>query len=278
MAIDPATYPRVTQFVFSDSAVDPLAALRRLNQGDAVFVSSVMAEKYGYTPGDPLWMKTNQGWKEFEVAAVVVDFYNQGMVLTGNRHDLRRYFRSNEISTLLINTQENTEVTDVMADIDAFYGQRYNLSLVSNADLREDIFTLLDQAFSMFDVMAVLAVAIASLGIVNTLTMNIMERRREIGMLRAIGMTRGQVVRMVLAEAGLMGLVGGGIGLGFGVLLSRIFLSGMTAMSGYKLDFIVPLGGVITSLIVALVVTQLAALYPAQKAAKTDILSAIQYE
>ena len=278
MAIDPATYPRVTQFVFSDSAVDPLAALSRLNQGDAVFVSSVMAEKYGYAPGDALWIKTNQGWKDFEVAAVVVDFYNQGMVLTGSRHDLRRYFRSNEISTLLINIQDDADISVVMDNIDKQFGQRYNLSLVSNTNLREDISTLLDQAFSMFDVMAVLAVAIASLGIVNTLTMNILERRREIGMLRAIGMTRGQVVRMVLAEAGLMGLVGGGIGLGFGILLSRIFLSGMTAMSGYKLDFIVPLGGVITSLIVALVVTQVAALYPAQKAAKTDILAAIQYE
>ena len=278
MAIDPATYPRVTQFVFSDSAVDPLAALSRLNQGDAVFVSSVMAEKYGYAPGDALWIKTNQGWKDFEVAAVVVDFYNQGMVLTGSRHDLRRYFRSNEISTLLINIQDDADISVVMENIDKQFGQRYNLSLVSNTNLREDISTLLDQAFSMFDVMAVLAVAIASLGIVNTLTMNILERRREIGMLRAIGMTRGQVVRMVLAEAGLMGLVGGGIGLGFGILLSRIFLSGMTAMSGYKLDFIVPLGGVITSLIVALVVTQVAALYPAQKAAKTDILAAIQYE
>ena len=278
MAIDPATYPRVTQFVFSDAAVDPLAALSRLNQGDAVFVSSVMAEKYGYAPGDALWIKTNQGWKDFEVAAVVVDFYNQGMVLTGSRHDLRRYFRSNEISTLLINIQDDADISVVMDNIDKQFGQRYNLSLVSNTNLREDISTLLDQAFSMFDVMAVLAVAIASLGIVNTLTMNILERRREIGMLRAIGMTRGQVVRMVLAEAGLMGLVGGGIGLGFGILLSRIFLSGMTAMSGYKLDFIVPLGGVITSLIVALVVTQVAALYPAQKAAKTDILAAIQYE
>jgi putative ABC transport system permease protein len=268
----------VTRFVFSESSIDRIGALSELNEGGAVFVSSVMAEKYGYTAGDSLWIKTNQGWKDFTIAAVVVDFYNQGMVITGNRHDLRRYFRSNDISTLLINVQDDADVSEVMRSIEALYGQRYSLSLVSNADLREEIFTLLDQAFSMFDVMAVLAVAIASLGIINTLTMNIMERRREIGMLRAIGMTQGQVIRMVLAEAGLMGLIGGTIGLVFGVLLARIFLTGMTAMSGYKIEFLVPLGGVITSLIVALLVTQLAALYPARRAAKTSILEAIQYE
>jgi putative ABC transport system permease protein len=130
----------------------------------------------------------------------------------------------------------------------------------------------------MFDVMGVLAVIIASLGIINTLTMNIMERTQEIGMLRAIGMTRAQVIKMVLSEAGLMGVIGGLIGLVFGVLLSRIFLAGMTAMSGYKLDFIVPVGGVVIGLIISLGISQLAAFQPARKAAKTNVLEAIRYE
>jgi putative ABC transport system permease protein len=108
--------------------------------------------------------------------------------------------------------------------------------------------------------------------------MNIMERTQEIGMLRAIGMTRSQVIRMVLAEAGLMGVIGGLIGLIFGILLSKIFLTGMTAMSGYKLDFIVPVEGIITSLIVALVISQIAAIQPARKAARTNVLEAIHYE
>ena len=74
----------------------------------------------------------------------------------------------------------------------------------------------MDQAFSMFDVMALIAVAVGSLGVINTLTMSVIERTQEIGMLRAVGMTRGQVVRMVLAEAGLMGLFGGILGSGDG--------------------------------------------------------------
>lgn len=278
MAVDPATYSRVTNFVFSDSNLDENMALAKLNDGGAIFISSVLAEKFDFQVGDRLWIRTNQGFHDFEVAGVVVDFYNQGLVVTGNQHDLRRYFRSNEISTILVKVNPDFVISDVMGKIDQLFGKRYNLSLESNIAIRESIFVLMDQAFSMFDVMGVLAVLISSLGIVNTLTMNVMERIQEIGMLRAIGMTRGQVIKMVLSEAGLMGVIGGILGLSFGVLLSKIFLTGMTAMSGYKLDLVIPLGGIITSLVVALVVSQVAAIQPARKAARTNVLEAIHYE
>ncbi len=278
MAVDPSTYSRVTNFVFADSDNDEFTLLTELNSGSSIFISSVMAEKYNLERGDQLLIKTRGGFVPFNISAVVVDFYNQGLVVTGNRQDLRRYFRSNQVSTILIKAEDENEISELMTRIDQNYGKRYSLSLESNQVIREDIFTLLDQAFMMFDVMGVLAVIIASLGIINTLTMNIMERTQEIGMLRAIGMTRSQVVMMVLSEAGLIGLIGGLIGVVFGVLLSRIFLTGMTAMSGYKLDFIVPIGGVLMGLVIALGISQLAAFQPARKAAKTNVLEAIRYE
>jgi len=278
MAVDPSTYSRVTNFVFAESDNDEFTFLTELNSGGSIFISSVMAEKYNLGRGDELFIKTRGGFVPFNISAVVVDFYNQGLVVTGNRQDLRRYFRSNQVSTILIKAEDENEISELMTRIDQNYGKRYSLSLESNQVIREDIFTLLDQAFMMFDVMGVLAVIIASLGIINTLTMNIMERTQEIGMLRAIGMTRSQVVMMVLSEAGLIGLIGGLIGVVFGVLLSRIFLTGMTAMSGYKLDFIVPIGGVLMGLVIALGISQLAAFQPARKAAKTNVLEAIRYE
>ena len=278
MGIDPSTYQQVTNFVFSNSDIDVQSVLSKLNQGGLVLVSSVMAEKYSLNPGDDLWIYTSSGYKSFEIAEVIVDFYNQGLVVTGNWHDLKRYFRTNEISTILVKTMDGYDVSDVISNIDYIYGDRYQLTMESNASIRTRISNLMTRAFSMFDVMAVLAVLIASLGIVNTLMMNILERMQEIGMLRAIGMTRYQVIKMVLAEAGIMGLFGGLIGLGFGILLSRIFLTGMAVMSGYKLDFIVPINGIISALIVSLIVSQLAAIQPAIRAARLDILEAIQFE
>jgi len=278
MAVDPAAYSRVTRFVFSDNRTDPAAALSTLAAGDALFISSVLAEKYQWQVGDAVALRTQGGVRTFTVAAVVVDFFNQGLVVTGNWNDLRRYFHSNEASTILVSVRDPQSVAAVQARIDDLYGKRYRLSMDSNASIRARVFNLMDQAFSMFDVLALLSVLVASLGVVNTLTMNVIERTREIGMLRATGMTRRQVILMVMAEAGLMGMIGGLLGLVFGVLLSRIFLTGMTAMSGYRLDFVMPASGILSALVVALVISQLAAFPPARQAARTNVLEAIQYE
>jgi putative ABC transport system permease protein len=108
--------------------------------------------------------------------------------------------------------------------------------------------------------------------------MNVAERIQEIGMLRSIGLTQGQTLVMVLAESLLMGLIGGVLGLAFGVLLTRIFLWSMTAMSGYKINFVMPVMAVAAGLVIALLVSQLAAIFPARRAARTRILDAIHYE
>lgn len=278
MAIDPVLHSQVTSFVFSESEADPEAAVARLAAGNSVFISSVLAEKNGLGVGDEIVLKTRGGWRPFVVAAVVVDFYNQGQVVQGTWGDLRRYFGADDISAYLVRLAPGYLAPAVRQQIEDTYGERDRLIIESNAELKERIFRLMDQAFSLFDVLAVIALLVASLGIFNTLTMNILERTREIGMLRAIGMGGRQVLSMILAEAGLMGLIGGALGLALGLVLSRIFFISMNAMSGYDLAFILPVGGLAFGLVVALGVSQLAALLPARRATSIRILDAIHYE
>jgi putative ABC transport system permease protein len=130
----------------------------------------------------------------------------------------------------------------------------------------------------MFDVVALISIVVGSLGVINTLTMSVIERTQEIGMLRAIGTSRGQIIRMVLAESGLMGVIGGVLGIATGAILARILFIGMTTMSGYQLTFSIPLDGLAVSLVMALVVSQIAAISPAFRAARTHILEALHYE
>jgi putative ABC transport system permease protein len=278
MAIDPLAYLKVTDFVFSDNAVNADEAALRLARGDAVFISSVLAERYGLTTGDSIRLKTASGWREFAVVGVVVDFYNQGLVVTGSQTDMRRYFKINDTSTLLLKLGANNKVSDILERIDSLYGKRYRLTLISNASIRERVNVLMGQAFSMFDVMAMISVIVASLGVINTLTMNVMERTQEIGMLRSIGTTRLQISLMILAEAGVIGVAGGALGLVFGILLSRIFLAAMMAMSGYRLTYTMPIEGIAFSLILALVISQVAAFAPARRASRIAVLEAIHYE
>jgi putative ABC transport system permease protein len=108
--------------------------------------------------------------------------------------------------------------------------------------------------------------------------MSVIERTQEIGMLRAIGTTRGQIIKMVLAEAALMGVIGGILGLGTGIVLARILFIGMTTMSGYQLTFVLPPEAIGISLVMALIISQIAAIPPAIRAARVRILEAVQYE
>ena len=278
LAIDPNSHLQVTSLVFADASVNPIGAMQSLAQGNSIFISTVISELYDIQTGDTIYIKTKTGLQPFQVAAVVVDFYNQGYVITTSWSDMYRYFRENEAQTFLLKIKDGYSSQKIADQIDSLDGDRYRLIVVSNQSLLNQVTTLMRQAFSMFDVLAVIAIAVGFFGIANTLTMNVIERKREIGVLRAVGMSRFQVLRMILAEAAIIGAIGGVLGVIFGIILSRIFLLAMASMSGYQLTYIPPIGKSLIALFLAIAVSQLAALIPSARAAQTRILEAIQYE
>lgn len=278
MAIDPASYNRVTSFIFSQGQPDAQQAVAQLALGESVFISSVLSEKYGLKAGDTVTLLTKNGEHGFNVAAVVVDYFNQGLVISGNWADMERYFRQKDANAFLIKVTPGSTISEVQNRIDELYGERDRLIISSNQSLLERVTRLMDQAFGMFDVLALIAILVGFFGVVNTITMNVIERTREIGMLRSIGMTRGQILSMILSEGALMGLIGGVLGLVFGAILSRIFMLAMSAMSGYSLEYVFPVQKALAAVLIALVVSQVAAIFPAQRAARVRILEAIQYE
>jgi putative ABC transport system permease protein len=192
--------------------------------------------------------------------------------------DMQRYFRQQDANVFLVKLQPGLDRGAIRAQIDRSFGERDNLIIETNQEILGKVSTLMQQSFRMFDVLALIAMLVGFFGIINTLTMNVIERTQEIGMLRGVGMTRAQVVRMILSEAALMGIIGGVLGLVFGVILSRIFLLAMTAMSGYSLAYVLPVERILLAVVMAFVISQLAALLPATRAARTRILEAIHYE
>lgn len=278
MGFDPVDYIKVTNIIFSDPETNISAIIKEMLEDDALLISSVLAELHGLGSGDSVRLRTRSGYQIFPIAGVVVDFNNQGKVIQGSWNTMRRYFRVNDASVFLVKTRDPDQISLTSEKIDELYGQRYKLSIIANEDIRDQAFNLLEQAFSMFDVTSLIAIAVASLGIINTLTISVMERTREIGMLRAIGMTVRQVFVMILAEAGLIGILGAVFGILSGIMLSRVILFGMKAMAGYNLAFIIPRLWLLVVFLAALVISQLAALLPARRAVETEILEALHYE
>ena len=278
MAVDPSSYRRVTSFTFTANQGDPDQLMDRLAAGDAVFVSSVVSERYGLKQGDTIRLDTRRGQRDFEIAAVVVDFMDRGMVIEGSWKDMRRYFGLDDVSAFLVKIEPGYSLDEIEDRIDRVYGERRHLTIESNEVMKARALGLTSQTFSLFDVLALIAMIVAALGVVNTLMMNVLERTREIGMLRGIGMTRWQVSKMILAEAGMMGLIGGMFGLVLGLFQSRLFLIAANNSQGYGLTYVLPTQGILIGFLIALVVSQLAAIWPARRAASLRIIEAIQFE
>jgi putative ABC transport system permease protein len=139
----------------------------------------------------------------------------------------------------------------------------------------------LSQVFGLFDALAAVSVLVAGLGIVNTLTMSVLERVREIGVLRAAGMTRRQVWRMVVVEAGILGIVGALLGslagLAGGVVL--VVLAGGASTGGLASGtLVVPWTTIGLGVTFAIAIAMLAAYYPARVASGLSIVRAVQFE
>ena len=132
-----------------------------------------------------------------------------------------------------------------------------------------------NEFISFLYVMLTLAVFVSVFGMINTLVLSVYERTREIGMLRAIGMTRRQVRRMIRQESIITALIGAAIGLPLGIFLAALV---NRALSEYDVRFAIPWGQLIVLTIVAIVIGILAAIMPARRAAKLDPLRAIAYE
>jgi len=277
-AIEPSVFRQIGNMVFIEGQENPDDNWNKLSQGDALFVSSVVAEELNLQVGDELTLQTKRGEHPFEVAAITTDFSGQGYVITSNYLALNRWFSESGSNRFTISVQQDYDIEAVAREIEERFGDRYNFDVKSTATFQESVFGALDDAFLLFDVLSMIGVVIGGLGVVNTMTINVMERTQEVGGLRSLGMTRTQVVRMILAEAFSMGLVGVIFGVFFGYAMSNVFITISSATTGYELNYIFSIQPYTTAILLVIGVSQIASIGPASRAARINIIEALKHE
>lgn len=276
--IDPMTYREVGEIEFAANQGDADSNWKRLAEGDALFVSTVVADRYKVKQGDYLRLTTPRGEHDFYIAAVAVDFTGQGFIVTGTYSDMKQWFGKTGVDRYTIKIDKGYTVKEVQQTIEDKYKKSRSISVETTEEFKKKVIDLSQESFRLFDVLGMIGIVVAALGVINTLMMNVIERQREIGGLRSLGLTRWQTTKMVLAEAATLGAIGGAFGLGLGYWLSQIFVSALNVMAGYDLQYVFVLSIFITGAFIALIVSQVAAIYPAWKAAGVNIVEAIKHE
>jgi putative ABC transport system permease protein len=191
--------------------------------------------------------------------------------------NLKADFHRSEDVMLMVALKANADKPAALAGIQKLLGDYPQFTARLTGEYRTSLLEITTGAMGLFYGIAILILIPAALGLLNTLTINVLERTREIGVVRAVGGSRTQVRRMVTAEALLLGLFGAATGVLAGVAMSYGFIS-VFSLVNWQLTYEFPLMGIIAAIVIGLLLALFAGVMPARSAAKLDIIRALQYE
>jgi putative ABC transport system permease protein len=253
--------------------------LRFMPDQDTVTINEIVAARLGLKHGDTILLPTPGGPKLFDVAAVVVSYASDAGVIFMDMSTYERHWQDHVADMFSVYVEPGSDVAVVRDAIRKRFKNERTMFVLPSQEFRDEIKKLLDRSFVMNDAVNVLTLIIAGFGIIVTLLASVLERTREIGILRSIGMTRRQVSGVVIIESALLGMAGGVLGVFAGVLAGWINLEGFFRLSfGASITYHIHTGSILLALLYAIGLSILAGLYPARRAAKTNIVEALSYE
>lgn len=268
LAVDPKTVEDVLELEVQSGSVADL-------RDGGVLLRDVEAETRGLTAGDSMVMVFgNTGEQEVEIDGVFGAATDDRYLLSLQTY-AENYSRQSDIQVHLTATQGVT-IDDLRVSVEGALEEFPNVRVLDQAGLREESSKLIDQMLNMIYGLLALALIIAVLGITNTLALSVYERRREFGLLRAIGATRSQIRRMIRWEAAIIALFGTVVGVVIGCVFGWALITSLRE-DGFS-RVVLPLGQIAIFIIIAAAAGLLAAVLPARRAARLDVLEAIAFE
>lgn len=254
------------------SAADVRMALDR---GEAV-AGTVLARRTGIKPGDEVAVEVFGRTTNIRIAALVVDYTSGGASLHVRRDFARQLFGLDAADVLLVKADPGAAAA-LRQPLEAI-ADEHALLLRSFGDLQAFIDTVVKGVVSSLWAILGLGFVVGSLGVANTVTMNVLEKQRTLGLLRAVGMTSRQVTLVVVLESLILGIAGGLIGL-FGGITTALFIQlSSQPLLGHPIEAKFRPSVIVVNLVAAVVVAVVAAWLPARRAARLDLLQAISAE
>ncbi len=254
--------------------------LRRCRELGQVSISEVLANRLDLAEGDRLKLPTPKGLQSLVIAGVFYDYRTEGGMVIMDRSTYRRYWpEERKYTSVGLYLESEADPEEVRSLIRRRLKQSQEVFITSNRELRREILRIFDQTFSITYALQVIAIVVAIFGIVNTLILLVMERERDIGVLKAVGATNRQVQRMTLLEAALMGLISFVLGAVNGILLSMLLIFVINKQSfGWTIQFSIPTAMFGKTLILVLACALVAGLIPARAAVSKKVSEVMRLE
>jgi putative ABC transport system permease protein len=270
--LDPETIRDVYSFDWkegSDQAVDGLGT-------DGILIEETPAAAEDVKIGDSITITSAGGeTRDFRVRGIYTD---DGLLapfsvsVAGFR---KLYPEERRVGVILAKRQEGTDPDQVKKAVDQALAEFPEARARSQEELKKETGDQINQLLGLFYALLAMSLIIAMVGVVNTLTLSIFERTRELGLLRAVGMTQREVRRMVRYESAITAAIGALLGLGLGIFFGWVVT---LALEDEGIGFSLPAGQLVVLVAISVLVGVLAAVLPARRAAKLDVLKAIAYE
>jgi putative ABC transport system permease protein len=276
LGIDPTAFPQVSAMRFDQG--NPDAAYPDLNSGRTMIINGIFASGSGLKPGDSVPLITPNGVLNYKVIAVASDFLNIKVITAYiSQANLAADFGKTEDVFIQLNLLKGADRAKVEGQLKSIKQAYPQFTMISGQAYLDQNIQMLKAAFAGLYVLFIFLTIPSLIAMVNTLAIGVIERTREIGMLRAVGSTRKQVSRMVLVEALLLSTIGTVFGLLAGIYLSYVMIYAFRG-AGFPVEFTFPWNGVVYATLVGLLSGALASIVPARQAAKLEIVEALHYE
>lgn len=258
---------------------DPNTMYNDAAQGKGVIVSDNFALLRKFKLGDTLELPAPDGPLRMPILGIVTDYSDQQGSILMDRKLYIEHWKDTAVNVFRVYLKNPSFEPAVRAKIQEMYGGRTRLFVFTNQDLRAYILKLTDQWFGLTYVQIAVAVLVAILGIVNTLTVSISDRKRELGVLQAVGGLRSQIRGTIWMEALAIGFTGLVLGLVVGAIQLYYTLEiSRTDVAGLRLDYQYPVNIALVLLPVILGAAWISALGPAESAVRGSLVEALEYE
>jgi putative ABC transport system permease protein len=273
---DPQEYRQVDPIDYEGA---PVASVLSGLAGGGIVPAKAYADAQGLQVGDRMRLEGPSGSRTVPVVGIANTLDAGGQTVQMSLGTLAAVYGVRTDSQLLVKAASPGQRAALARRVQTLLAREYpGLEALSNEEIKKSTTDAINQQFGFFNAIVGIAVLVGILGIINTLTMSVMERTREIGVLRALGASRWRVRRTMADESLLVSLAGTLAGIAAGLVIGIVWVLGMRSSTFPGMTMHLPVGMLISLAVLGVVIGVVAAILPARRAARLDPLAALRYE